>query len=156
MRSQREGDFPIGLSMQSSVCSVEDVLGDDCSDLELWHALYVLLIWGRFTPSFWFVCFARLLKSSRLKHFFFLSWFLLILRNCMFNLKKIQGNHIYVLITLIVRMCLSSFEVGSGGQCKVVFSGGCFHPAPFLLRLNMVGQICNPSTQEVEAGGSGI
>lgn len=30
-----EGAFPIGLSMQSSVCSVEDVLGDDCSDLEL-------------------------------------------------------------------------------------------------------------------------
>lgn len=41
----------------------------------------------------------------------------------MFSLKKIQGNHIYVFITLIVRMCLSSFEVGSGDQCKVVFSG---------------------------------
>lgn len=77
---------------------------------------------GQVYSLFWFVCFAWLLKSRRLKHvFFLLPWFLLILRNCMFNLKKIQGNHIYVFITLIVKMCLS-FEVGSGGQCKV-FSG---------------------------------
>lgn len=60
----------------------------------------------------------------------------------MFNLKKIQGNHIYVFVRLIVRMCLSSFEVGSCDQCKVVFSE----------RLLLSSTLCS----EAEHGGTNL
>lgn len=88
-------------------------------------------------------------------------------RNCIFNLKKDSGEpSFYGFIILIVRRCLSFEESRSGDQHEIAavatrafnfslcLQGG--FQVPLFLRLNVVEHICNASTWEVEAGGSGI